>query len=53
MELDKLKRWFLWVSIIAGMLTILGVIGSFFVNMYTIQQLRMKKELDKTKTNET
>lgn len=53
MELDKLKRWFLWVSIIAGVLTILGVLGSFFVNLYTIQQLRMKKALDNTKTNDT
>lgn len=51
--MDNLKKWFLWVSIVAGILTILGVLGSFLVNLYTIQQLRMKKALDNTKTNDT
>lgn len=51
--MENLKRWFLWVSIVAGVLTILGVIGSFFVNLYTIKQLRMQKELKKDTTNDT
>lgn len=43
--MDNLKKLWLWVSIIAGLLIIGGQIMTFFVNLYTLKEIRLQKQL--------